>query len=428
MSSAEPIKVAIIGGGLAGATLANAILKHDHLDVNIFESASEFSERGAAVSLAANAQAALAEIGGEVADVVERAGGVVMSSSRLCMGSGPDAMSIVFDLGAEMRGKVVHRAALLAELLKPIEDKKKHTNRKVISINDSAKGQVEINFEDGTVFHADAVVGADGVRGYVRCHVLGKDHPAVPAKVAGFWDARSLIPMQKAKALLGEEYFEIDRQYGWIGEGGFIMHDVLDGGDTVQCVVCGIVGEGDEWAEGEWSKPLDRAALEKALEEWTDTPLKKGIVEAMLQNPDLKAFAETHHAIDAPTYANGRTCIIGDAAHSMTPWQGSGAGQAIEDAMILQTLLEKIKSPDQVAMAFQTYSEVRKPRTQRIIHSSCGTGVILCGRGADVGLDAAKIKEVLPGRWAFIHRQNQGEHKEEALEVLAKLLIAHPLP
>ena len=85
MSSTQPLKIAIIGGGLAGATLANALLDHPHLNINIFESATEFSERGAAVGIAANGQAALAEIGGAVADVLERAGGVTMTSSRLCM-------------------------------------------------------------------------------------------------------------------------------------------------------------------------------------------------------------------------------------------------------------------------------------------------------------------------------------------------------
>jgi salicylate hydroxylase len=77
------IKIAIIGGGLAGATLANALLTHPHLDINIFESAPEFSERGAAVGISTNGQAALAESADVLADVIDRAGGVVMTSSRL---------------------------------------------------------------------------------------------------------------------------------------------------------------------------------------------------------------------------------------------------------------------------------------------------------------------------------------------------------
>ena len=83
MSSTRPIEVAVIGGGLAGAALANALLKYSHINMNIFESASTFSERGAAVGMDVNAQLALSEIGGPLTNVVERAGGVVMTSSRV---------------------------------------------------------------------------------------------------------------------------------------------------------------------------------------------------------------------------------------------------------------------------------------------------------------------------------------------------------
>jgi salicylate hydroxylase len=85
MSESQPLKIAIIGGGLAGAVLANALQKHKHISIDIFESAPEFSERGAAVGIATNGQIALAEIGGAVADVIERAGGVTMTSTRLVL-------------------------------------------------------------------------------------------------------------------------------------------------------------------------------------------------------------------------------------------------------------------------------------------------------------------------------------------------------
>jgi salicylate hydroxylase len=186
-------------------------------------------------------------------------------------------MSVVFDLAAEQRGKVVHRAALLAELLKPLDRTKKHTNKKVIRIEDAENGVLRIQFNDSTTFDADAVIGADGIRGFVRSHVLEKDDPAVPAKPAGFWDSRSLVSLRKAKELLGEEYFVVNRQYGWIGDGGFFMHDILDDGKTVQFVLCGMMN--GEWDKNEWSKDLNRAAVEKAVESWAETSLKKSIVE-----------------------------------------------------------------------------------------------------------------------------------------------------
>jgi len=63
----------------------NALLNNSRFDVDIFESAPEFSERGAAVGIAKNGQEALDEIGGTVVDALDRAGAVTMSSSRMYM-------------------------------------------------------------------------------------------------------------------------------------------------------------------------------------------------------------------------------------------------------------------------------------------------------------------------------------------------------
>jgi len=77
------LRIAITGGGLAGATLANALFDQPHLDIHIFESAPEFSERGAAVGLAVNAQRALAEIIPSANELLEKAGTVPMNSTRV---------------------------------------------------------------------------------------------------------------------------------------------------------------------------------------------------------------------------------------------------------------------------------------------------------------------------------------------------------
>lgn len=108
-----------------------------------------------------------------------------------------------------------------------------HTNKKVNSITESTE-VVAISFTDGTTVEADAVIGADGIHGFVRGYVLGKEHPATKAQFAGFWDCRNLVTTQKAKEVLEEEYFKIHRQYGWCGDKGFFLHDVLDGGETAQ--------------------------------------------------------------------------------------------------------------------------------------------------------------------------------------------------
>jgi salicylate hydroxylase len=140
----------------------------------------------------------------------------------------------------------------------------------------------------------------------------------------------------------------------------------------------------------------------------------------MLENPDLKAYPQWHHAADAPTYTKGAVCIMGDAAHAMTPWQGSGAGQAIEDAMVLETVLASVTSKSQIGVALKAYDHVRRPRTQRIVHSSWGTGLILCGRGEGIGLDIEEMRGKLPQRWGFIHGLDLKAHRREALEVMGR--------
>lgn len=77
------LRIAISGGGLAGASLANALFCHPHLEVHVYESAPEFSERGAAVGLAINAQRALDAIVPSAKEFLDRAGAVLMNSSRL---------------------------------------------------------------------------------------------------------------------------------------------------------------------------------------------------------------------------------------------------------------------------------------------------------------------------------------------------------
>jgi salicylate hydroxylase len=86
--TASKIRIAISGGGLAGAALARSLLPHAHLDVHIYESAAEFSERGMGIIMAVNAQRALKHIVGgeeEVEEMFKRAGAVTMNSSRIMM-------------------------------------------------------------------------------------------------------------------------------------------------------------------------------------------------------------------------------------------------------------------------------------------------------------------------------------------------------
>lgn len=174
-------------------------------------------------------------------------------------------------------GRVVHRASLLRELLAPLPTSRLHANKALSEITTTADAErgVKVTFRDGQEELFDAVIGADGIFGAVRRHVLQETADAEGASPAGFWDCRNLVPFEKARETLGAEFFEQDRQYGWAGNGAFIMHDVLENRTKVQCVVSAVEKEHPK----DRKRALTRELLEETLRDWLDGPVGKGMIQ-----------------------------------------------------------------------------------------------------------------------------------------------------
>lgn len=115
---------------------------------------------------------------------------------------------------------------------------------------------------------------------------------------------------------------------------------------------------------------------------------------------------------------------MGDAAHATTPCQGSGAGMAIEDSLVLSTLLGRAETAAQSSLALEVYDQVRRPRTQRIVESSRGTGRMRTGLDEEVGLDLLKFRQRLISRWDFIIDFDNKQHCADALAHMERLLEA----
>jgi salicylate hydroxylase len=173
-----------------------------------------------------------------------------------------------------MECRVSQSASLLRELLAPLPKDILHPNKKLTEIDES-EGGVSITFEDGTVSQFDAVIGADGIFGAVRNHVVSDHDGDFSASPGGFWDCRVLVPFDVAKATLGEELFKLDRQYGWLGDGAFIMHDVLENGTLVQLVISAVERDPPK----DRKRPLTLDMLNSTLNGWMDGPIAKGVID-----------------------------------------------------------------------------------------------------------------------------------------------------
>lgn len=93
---------------------------------------------------------------------------------------------------------------------------------------------------------------------------------------------------------------------------------------------------------------------------------------------------------------------------------GSGAVMAIEDALILERLLGKVHTHNDIVTAFETFDELRRPRTQQVIEMSSGTGTLFCGKDSRAGLDPRKLRDLMPQRWHWIWHMDVDQHVKEA--------------
>lgn len=94
---------------------------------------------------------------------------------------------------------------------------------------------------------------------------------------------------------------------------------------------------------------------------------------------------------------------------------------SVEDSFILSSLLGHAKTTKDAVNALKAYDEVRRPRTQRIVESSRGTGVIMTGRGGETKMPLEQVREKLVHRWDFILDIDLEKHRDEAIIIMDRL-------
>ncbi|KAI1177472.1 salicylate hydroxylase [Nemania sp. FL0916] len=398
------IRIAISGGGLAGASLIHALMQYKHLDVHIFESASAFKEEGFAIGVARNAITALELIGPSAIECLDRAEAVEMRGSRFKVAQGQDQGATVYEIN-EAPGKrvtsVVQRSEFLRELLAIVPPGRMHASKKLKGVDRASdKGPITLKFTDNTSHECDILVGADGIHSTVRKLILDSEDPAAIPRNTGWWCVMVLVNFEEAQDVMGEEFVDIEdaREYVWIGDGTFLMHNILKQGTLVQLVLAS--RDENDKNRDQWRKTIKTDTLQQLYKDFPPY-LKEAVDELICNKDEHEAFYLWEH-LPADSYVRGPMCIMGDAAHATTPWQGAGCGMSFEDSLILSTLLGRARDTDEALIALQVYDEFRLPCTQLVVKSSRATGNVLTGKSGGVGLDAEKLKKWLSGKWDFI--------------------------
>lgn len=287
-------RVAIVGGGIAGLTLASA-LDPRRFEVTLHEAQPGRADLGGALGLWPAAQRALHLLG-----IMER---LRDSAAELTYGSLHDISGHPLVRARGVGLAMVPRPALLAALVAAVP---------------ATVRQVTTEVLDPATLEADLVVGCDGVRSRVR----GLVQASAADRVETPWIAlRGRLPAPPEPSEVGE-YWGPGQLFGLVPVGP----------DTTYWFTTHRSALGPE--------PLDtREVLAEAQQVFAGAA---PVIRRTLASAGPDTFA-TRLWVAPPMhrYVHGRYAVLGDAAHAMSPNLGRGACDAIVDAITFARALER---------------------------------------------------------------------------------------
>jgi len=107
---------------------------------------------------------------------------------------------------------------------------------------------------------------------------------------------------------------------------------------------------------------------------------------------------------------------MGDAAHAPSPFQGQGAGQAIEDSLTLTDLFAHVTDVKYVSLALAAFDQIRRPRANKNVVESRKTGKIFSMMDEECS-DERKIADGFPGRMGWLWGRDMVEQSADAVQL-----------
>ncbi|KAG0260417.1 hypothetical protein DFQ27_003533 [Actinomortierella ambigua] len=388
---ATSLKVLIVGGGIAGLSLA-IFLERAGIEYTILEKAKEFRAWGASIALSPQ---------------------VLRVFDQLGMLSELQEFGIIFTSGVYYKQDMTKIGAVDLSnyeerwLLSKVPAEKIQWGKRILRTLQNENG-AKVFCSDGTDFDADILIGADGAYSAVRQSLYKnlalKNYPLPKSDTDPLrFDQFGLLGITKPLDDVYPELKNATKTHMCIiiaSEKPYIAYVRKLKGGRIGWTLCGELLDAElheqdnsfrfsDW-EGESIENI-RKDIDSLL-----TPLGETMAN-LIENTECisKVMLEDKLFI---TWHSGRTCLIGDAAHKLVPAAGQGANQSILDAICMANLLHEMpsKSSTDIERVFEKFYAIRFPTAKKAIEGSARLSSLISKRGF-IGNTLRSIVLNLPG-------------------------------
>ncbi|ORY24119.1 hypothetical protein BCR39DRAFT_547657 [Naematelia encephala] len=362
MGSNDPperrLRIAILGGGIAGATAAIALSQLPHVHVDVFDQASALREIGASIALQPCALRCLEKLGlgEEVEKLAWRYGEHPLvhrhwKTAKVIPTPLPDPLP-------EFRHQLArfYRVHLHQLLLSRIPASSIHLGKRVADVQVLETDEVRVVFEDGSDWAGNAVVGADGIRSRTR-QVFYPDYQL------GLGGLVTLRQVYETKLLRGIEGIPSESCH-WIGPDRQLFTSPLKGDlfSLVAFLPTNVLAPSDQATSTSrsWGTTTSVSNLANYYADWHPT-----IAAITRSAPSINLYPDYHGPpLASLSVGEDHVVLIGDAGHPHGGAFAAGGSLAIEDAYTLYLCLKDGRS---VQDAWSLFDQVRKEHVHRLL-------------------------------------------------------------